>query len=208
MKRAAIYARVSTLDQHVETQLIQLRELAKQRGLEIVQEYSDKGISGSKSRRPALDQMLRDARSRKFSVLLVAAFDRLARSTKDLLFIVDELESLGVEFHSAREQLDTNTAMGRMFLTLLGSIGELERNILSERIRLGMHRARLQGQRMGREPLDVDRDAVVRDRLSGMSLTQCANKHGISRASVIRLARAAKAAEDSATGGELVEAAA
>lgn len=93
MRRAAIYARVSTPDQHVENQLLDLRKLAAQRGFEVVREYSDKGISGSKAKRPGLDAMLADARRGEFSILLVSAFDRIARSTKNFLEIVDELQA-------------------------------------------------------------------------------------------------------------------
>src|SRR5208337_3827676 len=98
MKKAAIYCRVSTPDQHVETQLYDLRKLAAQRGFEVVREYCERGISGGKGRRPGLDSMMADARRGEFSVVLVAAFDRIARSTKNFLEVVDELNSLSVEF--------------------------------------------------------------------------------------------------------------
>jgi len=191
LKRAAIYARVSTPDQHLENQILDLRKLAAQRGFEVVHEYCDKGISGSKAKRPGLESMLADARRGEFSVLLVAAFDRIARSTKNFLEIVDELHELGIEFISAREAIDTSGPMGRMFLTMVGSIAELERSLIVERIRAGMRRAKLEGQRLGRAPLDVDRAAIVRDRLSGMSLTQTAKRHHVSRATVVRLVKEA-----------------
>src|SRR5271156_1140844 len=189
MKRAAIYARVSTADQHLETQLYALRKLAANRGFEVSREYCDRGVSGSKAKRPGLDAMITDARRGEFSVLLVAAFDRVARSTKNFLEIVDELHDLGIEFISAREAIDTTGPMGRMFITLIGSIAELEKSILVERIRAGMRRARMEGQRLGRAPLNVDHDALVRDRLSGMSLTDVAKKYRVSRASVVRFVR-------------------
>jgi len=192
MKKAAIYARVSTADQHVEAQLYDLRKLAAQRGFEINREYCDRGISGSKAKRPGLDSMMADARRGEFSVILVAAFDRIARSTKNFLEIVDELHDLGIEFVSAREAIDTSTAMGKMFVTLIGSIAELEKSILVERIRAGMRRARMEGQRLGRAPLDIDHDALVGDRLAGMSLTNVARKYRVSRASVVRFVRHAK----------------
>lgn len=192
MKKAAIYARVSTPDQHVETQLYDLRKLAAQRGFEVSREYCDKGVSSSKARRPGLDAMMSDARRGEFSVVLVAAFDRIARSTKNFLEIVDELSSLSIEFISAREAIDTSGPMGRMFLTMVGSIAELERSLIVERIRAGMRRAKLEGQRLGRAPLNVDRGAIVHDRLSGMSLTQVAKRHRVSRATVVRLVREAK----------------
>ncbi len=189
MKKAAIYARVSTPDQHVEAQLYDLRKLAAHRGFEVSREYCDRGVSGSKAKRPGLDAMMADARRGEFTVLLVAAFDRVARSTKNFLEIVDELHDLGIEFISAREAIDTTGPMGRMFITLIGSIAELEKSILVERIRAGMRRARMEGQRLGRAPLNVDHDALVRDRLSGMSLTAVAKKYRVSRASVVRFVR-------------------
>jgi DNA invertase Pin-like site-specific DNA recombinase len=195
MKRAALYARVSTPDQHLETQLYDLRKLAAQRGFEVAREYTDRGISGSKAKRPGLDAMMADARRGEFSVVLVAAFDRIARSTKNFLEIVDELSSVQTEFVSAREAIDTSGPMGRMFLTMVGSIAELERSLIVERIKAGMRRAKIEGRRLGRAPLDVDRDALIRDRLSGMSLTDVANKYGISRASVVRVVRHAKQQE-------------
>jgi len=195
MKKAAIYARVSTPDQHLETQLYDLRKLAAQRGFEIVREYSDHGISGSKARRPGLDAMMADARRGEFSVVLVVAFDRIARSTKNFLEIVDELHALNIDFLSGRECIDTSGPMGRMFLTMVGSIAELEKSLIVEHIRAGMRRAKMVGQRLGRAPLNVDRAAIVRDRLSGMSLTKVAKRHGVSRATVVRLVREAKQQE-------------
>jgi DNA invertase Pin-like site-specific DNA recombinase len=193
MKKAAIYVRVSTPDQHVESQLYDLRELAEQRGIEVVQEYQDCGISGSKARRPGLDALMQDARCNKFSVVLVAAFDRVARSTKHFLQLIDELDSLGVVFLSRRENIDTSGPMGRLFLTLISSIAELESDLIRERVKAGMRRAKLEGRQIGRARLDVDRQQVVIDRRSGMSLTVVAKKHGISRASVCRMVKAASA---------------
>jgi DNA invertase Pin-like site-specific DNA recombinase len=192
MKRVALYCRVSTPDQHLENQLIQLRELAGKRGYTIVNEYTDKGISGTKARRPGLDTLMADARRRKFDLVFVAAFDRIARSTRHFLQVLDELESFGIEFASAREAIDTSGPMGRLFLTLIGAISALERDICRDRIRQGMARRRLMGLPMGRQPLDIDHHAVAADRLSGMSLTATAKLHGISRATVVRFVREAK----------------
>lgn len=192
MKRCAIYARVSTPDQHLDNQLFQLRELAAKRGYAIVNEYTDKGISGNKARRPGLDALMADARRRKFDLVFVAAFDRIARSTRHFLQVLDELESFGIEFASAREAIDTSGPMGRLFLTLIGSISALERDILRDRVRQGISRRRLMGLRVGRQPLDVDHESLVRDRLAGMSLTDVARKYSVSRASVVRWVREAQ----------------
>jgi len=191
MPRAAIYARVSTPEQCLQNQLYDLREMASRRGYEVVHEYTDVG-SGSKARRAGLDALLADAHRRKFDIVLVAAFDRVARSVKHFLTVVDELSDLGIEFVSARENIDTSGAMGRMFIVMVSSIAELERSLIVERIKAGMRRRRLEGYRLGRTPLDVDRDAIVRDRLSGTSLTATAKKHGVSRASVVRFVHEAR----------------
>jgi DNA invertase Pin-like site-specific DNA recombinase len=188
VKRAALYCRVSTGDQHLETQLLDLRGLAKQRGLEIVREYSDV-ISGAKSKRPGLDQLMSDARRRQFDVLLVSAFDRIARNVRHFLEVLDELNHLNIQFISLRENIDTGGPLGRAMLTIIGAIAELERSLIVERVKAGMRRAKLEGRRIGRTPLDIDREQVVSDRRSGMSLTQVAKKHRISRASVCRLAK-------------------
>ena len=192
MKRAALYSRISTGDQHIETQLLDLRELAKQRGLEIVREYTDV-ISGAKAKRPGLDQLMADARRRRFDVVLVAAFDRIARNVRHFLDVLDELNHIGIQFISLRENIDTGGPLGRAMLTIIGAIAELERSLIVERVKSGMRRAKLEGRRIGRAPLNIDREQVVEDRRSGMSLTKVANKHRISRASVCRLVREAGA---------------
>jgi DNA invertase Pin-like site-specific DNA recombinase len=185
-KRVVIYARVSTGDQHAETQLYDLRELAKQRRFEIVHEYTDT-ISGAKSKRPGLDLLLADARRHRFHVVLVAAFDRVARNVRHFLEVLDELSHLDIEFVSLRENIDTGGPLGRAMVVIVGAIAELEKSLIVERVKAGMRRARLEGRRIGRSPLNIDRELVVRDRRSGLSLTQVAKKHRISRATVCRL---------------------
>jgi DNA invertase Pin-like site-specific DNA recombinase len=191
MKRAALYMRVSTVDQHPETQLHDLRGLAAQRGFTIISEYTDK-ISGAKAKRPGLDQLLADARRGKFDVVMVWAFDRLARSVRHFLEVLDDLNHLQIEFVSFRENIDTGGPLGRALVVIIGAIAELERNLIIERVRAGMRRARLEGRRIGREPLNVDREALIRDRTRGMSLTQLWEGYRISRTSVCRVLRESK----------------
>jgi DNA invertase Pin-like site-specific DNA recombinase len=186
MKRAALYMRVSTLDQHPETQLLDLRLMAAQRGLEIVEEYTDR-ISGTKAKRPGLDQMMRDARRAQFDVVLVWACDRIARSTRHFLDVLDDLNRLNIEFISFREQIDTGGPLGRAIVVIIGAIAELERNLIVERVRAGMRRAKLEGRHIGRRPLDLDHAAILRDRQQGQSLSQIAHTHKISRTTVHRL---------------------
>lgn len=186
MKRTALYMRVSTLDQHPETQLHDLRQMAQQRGFEIAREYTDR-ISGAKARRPGLDEMMRDARHGRFDVVLVWASDRIARSVKHFLEVLDELNRLNIEFVSFREQIDTGGPLGRAVVVIIGAIAELERNLIVERVRAGMRRARLEGRHIGRRPLELDRTSILRDRQRGQSLGQLAKSHGVSRTTVHRV---------------------
>jgi DNA invertase Pin-like site-specific DNA recombinase len=168
-------------------QLHELRQFASQRGFEIVDEYTDHGISGTKARRPALDRLLQDAHRHRFDVVLVWSCDRLARSTKHFLQVLDELNDLGIQFLSQREAIDTDGPLGRAIVVIVSAVAELERSLIVERVRAGMRRAKLDGRRIGRAPLDVDRGAIVSDRRTGLSLTLVAKKHGVSRATVCRL---------------------
>ena len=185
MRRAAIYTRVSSVDQHPESQLLDLEAMARQRGFEVVQRYTDR-ITGTRARRPGLDQMMTDAKRGQFDIVLVWASDRLARSVRHFLEVLDELNRLNIEFVSFREQLDTGGALGRAVVVIIGAIAELERSLIVERVRAGMRRARLEGRRLGRPPLSIDREALLRDRASGLSFRQLAKMHAISRTSVIR----------------------
>jgi DNA invertase Pin-like site-specific DNA recombinase len=160
--------------------------MAAQRGYEIVHEYTDK-ISGVKARRPGLDQLMHDARRGRFDVVLVWACDRIARSTRHFLEVLDELNRFDIEFISFREQIDTGGPLGRVIVVIIGAIAELERNLIVERVRAGMRRARLEGRHIGRPALDLDRDAIVRDRRHGDSLGTIARNHGISRTTVHRV---------------------
>jgi DNA invertase Pin-like site-specific DNA recombinase len=188
LKRAALYLRVSTVDQHPETQLLDLRQMAAQRSYEIVQEYTDR-ISGAKARRPGLDQMMTDARRGRFDVVLVWACDRIARSTRHFLEVLDDLSRLEVEFVSFRENIDTGGPLGRAIIVIIGAIAELERSLIVERVRAGMRRARLEGQRIGRAPLVLDSLAIQQDRQRGQSIREIARGHCVSTATIQRVLR-------------------
>jgi len=190
IKRAVLYLRVSTLDQHPETQLHDLEQLASQRGLEIIEVYEDRITSASASR-PGLDRMMADAQRGKFSVVLVWACDRLARSVMHFLQVLDEFGRLKIEFISFREQIDTAGALGRAVLVIVGAIAELERSIIKERVKAGLRRAKLEGRHIGRPRLQVDREAVVEDRVRGMSLNEIARKHQVSKGSIYKLLKEA-----------------
>lgn len=174
------------MDQHPETQLLDLRQMAEQLGYKIVAEHTDR-ISGVKARRPGLDQLMKEARQGRFEVVLVWASDRIARSVKHFLEVLDELNRLNVEFISFRENIDTGGPLGRAVVVIIGAIAELERSLIVERVRAGMRRARLEGQHIGRRPLDLDRAAILRDRQRGQSLGQLARTYAVSRATVHRV---------------------
>lgn len=189
MKRAAVYSRVSTADQHPESQLLDLEQLAEQRGFQIVQRYVDHGVSGARARRPGLDQMLADARQAKFDVVLVWACDRVARSVRHFLETLDELNHLNVEFVSFREQLDTGGPLGRAIVVIIAVVAELERSLIIERVRAGMRRAKFEGRHIGRPALQLDRESIRRQRAAGQSLGEIAKAFRISRATVSRVLR-------------------
>jgi DNA invertase Pin-like site-specific DNA recombinase len=148
-KRAAIYARVSTFDQEPENQLQELRRYVEARGW-TAGEYVDRGVSGAKDRRPALDQLVADARRRRFDVLVCWRLDRLGRNLKHLVGLLDDLEVLGVAFVSLAEGIDATTPAGRLQMHILGAIAEFERARIAERVKAGLARARAQGKRLGR----------------------------------------------------------
>ncbi|HUU59808.1 MAG TPA: recombinase family protein [Phycisphaerae bacterium] len=175
--RAAIYARVSTADQHSEMQLSELREHADRRGWKIVGEYVDEGISGTKSSRPQLDKLMADARRRKFDLVCVWRFDRFARSTQHLLSALEEFRNLGVNFVSLNEAIDTSTPLGKMVFTVVAAVAELERTIIVERVKAGMARAKANGKRIGRpNGIKVDVKAVAGLMESGLSFRAVAKQ--------------------------------
>jgi len=171
VKRAAIYARGLCPDEP-QSQVSNLRELAQRRGFEILA-YDDRG-TGIRAKHPGLNALMADARRGRFEAVLIDSFDRLARSTKHFLHVISELDELGIQFISCQEDVDTGVPTGRMFLTHCNSILKLESALNREKIRAGIQRRKLEGFALGRTPLDVDRNALVHDRLSGMSLTNVA----------------------------------
>jgi DNA invertase Pin-like site-specific DNA recombinase len=151
-KRAAIYVRVSTDRQTVENQLRELRQIAQRRGWEVVKEYDDAGISGSKGRndRPGLDELLEDAQRRRFDVVMAWAIDRLGRSLVDLLGTIQQLEACGVDLYLDQQAIDTTTPTGRLMFQITGAFAEFERSMIRQRIRAGLRRAVDAGKQLGR----------------------------------------------------------
>jgi DNA invertase Pin-like site-specific DNA recombinase len=160
--------------------------MAAQRGYEVVAEFIDK-ISGTKAKRPGLDQMMADARRGRFDVVMTWACDRMARSTRHFLEVLDELNRLNVEFVSFRESIDTAGPLARAIVVIIGVVAELERSLIAERVRAGMRRARLEGRHIGRQPLELDRAAILSDRQHGRSLAQLAKTYRASRTTIHRV---------------------
>jgi len=155
--KVAIYTRVSTNDQSVQMQSFDLKGYCQQRGFEVYKEYSDQGVSGTKDKRPALDELMDDARKKKFDAVLCWRFDRIARSTKHLITALEEFRHLNIDFISYQENIDTSSPLGKAMFTIVSAIAELERNILLERVRAGLKRAKENGAILGRpRRLDLD----------------------------------------------------
>ena len=179
MKRIAIYARVSTTDQSTESQLLDLRRYTRERGWTIFKEYVDEGISGTKDSRPALNELMNDAKKRRFDVVLVWRFDRFARSTKHLILALEEFKNLGVDFVSYQENIDTSSPLGSAIFTIISAVAQLERDIIAERVKAGLRRAKENGKKLGRPrvAVDVTRIAVLRAR--GHSWAEVSRELGI-----------------------------
>ena len=148
--RCVLYARVSTTDQHCENQLAELRTYCTSRGWTITREYVDHGVSGAKERRLALDELVRDAKRRRFDVLVCWRLDRLGRNLRHLVLLLEELQALGVAFASLNEGIDATTPAGRLQMHMLAALSEFERGRIQERVRAGLARARANGRHIGR----------------------------------------------------------
>jgi DNA invertase Pin-like site-specific DNA recombinase len=171
--QVALYARVSTLNnQDPEMQLSELREYAGRRGWQIVEEFTDQGVSGCKESRPALNRMMADACRRRFDAILVWKIDRFGRSLKHLVNALAELAALGVAFISLRDNLDLSTPSGRLTFQIIGAMAEFERALIQERVRAGLRNARNKGTRLGRPRVIVDASRIASLREQGHSWSQ------------------------------------
>jgi DNA invertase Pin-like site-specific DNA recombinase len=171
--KVALYSRVSTQDQKIDLQINDLRRYCEQRGLNIFKEYSDEGVSGNKDRRPALDELMTDARKRKFDAVLCWRFDRFARSTKHLITALEEFRHLSIEFISYQENIDISSPLGKAVFTIVSAIAELERNIIIERVKAGIRRAKENGKRLGRpKRLNLNAEEIQKMRNQGLSFRE------------------------------------
>src|SRR5271169_2273626 len=189
--RAAIYARVSTLNgsQDPTMQTRELEEYCQRRGWQIHDIYVDNGFSGKKDSRPQLNRMMQDAHERRFSVVVVWRFDRFARSVSHLLRALETFNALGIQFVSLSEQVDTSTPTGKMVFTVLGAVAELERNLIVERVRAGLRHARAKGKRLGRPKKSIDAVQIKSMRAVGASWRTISRKMGVSVGTVFASAR-------------------
>jgi DNA invertase Pin-like site-specific DNA recombinase len=181
--RAALYVRVSTLDQNLDNQLDDLRKYVAQRGWGKTTEYADKA-SGAKDSRPALDALLKAARRREFDVVVVWRLDRLGRSLKHLLDVLHELTALGIAFVSLNEGIDATTPSGRLQLHVLGAFAEFERARIQELVRAGLARARRAGKRLGRPPRRITQREL--EMTKGLSTRAAARELRVSPSQVHR----------------------
>jgi DNA invertase Pin-like site-specific DNA recombinase len=151
IKRVGLYARVSTVHgQDPEVQLLELRSYCQRRGFEIAEEFVDKGISGSRERRPGLDRLMVACRKRLLDAVVVYRYDRFARSLRQLVNALEEFRSLDIDFVSIHEGVDTSTPNGRLVFGIFASIAEFERELIRDRVRSGIAAARSRGRKLGR----------------------------------------------------------
>ena len=155
--KAAIYVRTSTADQTTLNQEINLAEYCQRSGYEVFKIYRDEGVSGAKTSRPQLDQMLQDMRQKLFDTIICWKLDRLGRSTQHLLQVLNEMQNTGTRLVCTDLNFDTGTPQGKFFYTIIGAIAELEREMIRDRIYLGLSRARKEGKHLGRPAGKKDR---------------------------------------------------
>lgn len=186
--RAALYARVSTADQTCVNQLLELRRYVAARGWQAT-EFVDTGVSGSKDRRPALDQLALAIKRHQVDAVVCWRLDRLGRNLRHLVLFLDDLQARGIAFVTLGEGIDTSTAAGRLVAGVLGSIAEFERARIQERIRAGLNRARAQGTKLGRR-----RNPAARrlETCAGMSHAAAARELGVSEPTIKRWRRAVR----------------
>lgn len=192
VKQAAIYVRVSTDGQTVENQTRELCQIAERRGWQVVETYSDVGISGGKGRdkRPGLDRMLNDASRRKFDVVMAWSIDRLGRSLIDLLATVQNLEACGVDLYLDQQSIDTTTPTGKLMFQVTGAFAEFERSMIRQRVKLGLKRAVAQGKHLGRPPITVELERKAQRALrKGTGILKVAKLLGLGTGTVHRIKR-------------------
>jgi DNA invertase Pin-like site-specific DNA recombinase len=194
--RVAIYARVSTSEQSTDSQLLDLKRYVRERGWHLYREYTDNGVSGTKDSRPALNELMNDAKKRRFDTVLVWRFDRFARSTKHLILALEEFRNLGIDFVSYQENIDTSSPLGSAIFTIISAVAQLERDIIAERVKAGLRRAKENGKKLGRPKVKVDLDQVKALHSRGFSTRAIAQELGLTKSTAANLVNST---EDSGT---------
>jgi DNA invertase Pin-like site-specific DNA recombinase len=190
MKRAAIYARVSTHNgQNPEMQIDEVRAYCERRQWEVAGEYVDAGISGSKEHRPALDRLLANCRKRRVDAVVVYRYDRFARSVRQLVNALEEFRSLGIDFVSLHEGVDTSTPNGRLVFGIFASIAEFERELIRDRGRSGLAAAKARGRQLGRPRVAVDESRIAKLRAQGRGWKSIAAELGVGVGTILRTAK-------------------
>jgi len=188
-KRVALYARVSTNNgQDPEVQLRELREYCQRRGFDITEEFVDKGISGSRERRPALDKLMVCCRKRLVDAVVVYRYDRFARSLRQLVNALEEFRALDIDFVSLHEGVDTSTPNGRLVFGIFASIAEFERELIRDRVRSGLAVAKAKGKILGRPRVAANTQQIASLRDSGASWRTISHEVGVSVRTARRLA--------------------
>ncbi len=184
VKKVAVYVRVSTKDQSVDMQLNDLERYSKERRLSIFNVYKDNGVSGTKETRPALSELMNDAKKRKFDTVLVWRFDRFARSTKHLVTALYEFRNLGIDFISYQENIDTSSPLGEAIFTIISVMSKLECDIIAERVKGGLRKAKANGKRLGRPKSEIDIDKLAEFRKQNMSIRKIASEMKLSKGTI------------------------
>ncbi len=185
--RVALYCRVSTSEQSTDSQLLDLRRYTRERGWQLFKEYTDDGISGTKDSRPALNELMNDAKKRRYDAVLVWRFDRFARSTKHLILALEEFRNLGIDFVSYQENIDTSSPLGSAIFTIISAVAQLERDIIAERVKAGLRRAKENGKKLGRPKVQVDLDQVKALHSQGYSTRAIAQELGLTKSTAATL---------------------
>ena len=194
-KRCAIYTRVSTLDQTIDNQLIELRNHCSRMGWEVVKEYADEGLSGTLSRdkRPALNSLIKDAYRKRFDSVVCWDISRIGRSMKELILFLSDMKERGIGICSVRQGFDTSTSMGEIMFQFVGILSSWEREMIRERTLAGLERAKREGKTLGRRKVtnDTMTAKIIELRTANKSIREIASEVGVSIGTVSNVLKVA-----------------
>ena len=195
VRKVAIYTRVSTLDQNVSNQLLELRDHCSKMGWEVVKEYSDEGLSGTLSRekRPALNALIKDAYRKRFDSVVCWDISRIGRSMKELVLFLSDMKDRGIGICSVRQGFDTSTSMGEIMFQFVGILSSWEREMIRERTLAGLERAKSEGKTLGRRKVtnDMMTAKIIELRTAKKTIREIASEVGVSRGTVSNILKVA-----------------